>query len=464
MSPSSLQDVLDAAESPVAMLRDSQSGPNVYPGIPPEFTNWRDEQLAWQHTCVLFHQTFHMAELAVRGPDALKLLSDTGVNSFANFPVNKAKEFVPVTPEGYVIGDVILFHLGEHEFNLVGRAPVLNWLTFQAQKGEYDVELAFDQRTALRSDGRRASYRFQVQGPLAMDTLGRALGRTPPQIAFFNMQTVRIAGRDVRALRHGMAGQPGWELFGPFDDYAAVLEALLAAGEDFGLRQVGSRAYSSNALESAWIPSPMPAVYSGESLREYREWLPATGYEANASVGGSFTSEVIEEYYFTPWDLGYGQLVKFDHDFIGHAALARMTEREHRHKVTLALEDEDVKYVLGSMFGEQPAKFIDWPSAVYCMHPFDQVIGPEGEPAGVSTWIGYSANERKMLTLATVEESCAEPGTLVTLLWGEPGGGTPKPTVERHVQTEIRARVTPAPYVSEVRRAYAPSGWRGGGA
>ena len=36
-----------------------------------------------------------------------------------------------------------------------------------------------------------------------------------------------------------MAGQPGWELFGPWDDGEAVREALLAAGEEFGLRQVG---------------------------------------------------------------------------------------------------------------------------------------------------------------------------------------------------------------------------------
>ena len=35
----------------------------------------------------------------------------------------------------------------------------------------------------------------------------------------------------MNALRHGMAGQPGWELFGPWDDYDAVHEALVAAGE-----------------------------------------------------------------------------------------------------------------------------------------------------------------------------------------------------------------------------------------
>jgi hypothetical protein len=53
----------------------------------------------------------------------------------------------------------------------------------------------------------------------------------------------------------------------------------------------------------------------------------------------------------------------------------------------------------------------------------------------------------------------AEPGTPVSLLWGEAGGGTSKPTVEPHVQTEIRATVSPVPYSEVARDCYA-DGWR----
>ena len=105
------------------------------------------------------------------------------------------------------------------------------------------------------------------------------------------------------------------------------------------------------------------------------------------------------------------------------------------------------------------AKFVDWPSAVYSMHPYDRVI-VDGETAGVSTWIGYSANEGKVLTLAVLDAEHAEPGTEVTLVWGEEDGGTAKPTVERHVQTEIRGIVSPVPYAEVVRRTYAPDSWR----
>jgi glycine cleavage system aminomethyltransferase T len=454
VSHKSLEDLLGSVESPVGMLRNAAAGPNVYPGVPAEFTNWRDEQRAWQQTCVLYNQSFHMADLAVAGPDARQLLSHLAVNSFDGFEVGKAKHFVPCTPAGHVIGDVILFALGDDRFNLVGRAPALNWVTYHAETGDYDVQVELDQRTTLRNDGRRRSYRFQVQGPNAMQVVAKALGTEPPELKFFNMTTVSIGGRAVQALRHGMAGQPGWELFGPWDDYEAVHEALVSAGEDFGMRLVGGRAYSSNTLESGWIPSPLPAVYSGDELKPYREWLPATGYEGRASIGGSFVSDAIDDYYFTPWDLGYGSYVKFDHDFIGREALEELADGEHRHKVTLALEDEDVVRTIGSMFQRTGrAKFIDWPSAVYSMHPFDRVT-VDGENVGVSTWIGYSVNEGKMLTLAVLDAEYAEPGTDVTFVWGEENGGSSKPTVEPHEQAEIRAVVSPVPYVEVVRRTY----------
>jgi len=460
MTVRSLEDLLAATTSPAALLRNSQVGPNVYPVVPAEFTNWRDEQLAWQHSCVLFNQSYHMADLAVGGPDAQALLTYLGVNSFTNFDVDRAKQFVPVTPDGYVIGDVILFHLAPDRFNLVGRAPVLNWVTYHAETGDWDVTVELDQRSALRTDGRRRSYRYQVQGPRAMDVIEAVLGGPPPDLPFFHMTTVAMAGCEVRALRHGMAGQPGWELFGPWEDGEAVREAIVAAGEEFGLRRVGGRAYSSNALESGWIPSPLPAVYTGDELIGYRRWLPATGYEATASIGGSLTSYDIEDYYLTPWDLGYGHLIRFDHDFVGRAALEQMADDEHRQKVTLALDDDDVTRVLATMLGPGPhAKFIDWPSAVYSMHPYDRVT-VDGETIGVSTWIGYTANEAKLLTLAIVDAQYARPGTDVTLIWGEENGGSAKPTVERHVQAPIRGTVAPAPYVESVRRSYRPGGWR----
>ena len=64
-----------------------------------------------------------------------------------------------------------------------------------------------------------------------------------------------------------------------------------------------------------------------------------------------------------------------------------------------------------------------------------------------------------MLSLAMVDVEHGEPGTEVTLVWGEEGGGSSKPMVERHVQAEIRAIVSPCPYSEVARTSYA-EGWR----
>ena len=100
MSAQSLQDLIDAAGNPVDLVRNSQIGPYVYPKVPSEFSNWRDEQHAWRDTCCLFDQSHHMTDMYIKGPDALKLLSATGVNSFANFKVDKAKQFVACNHDG----------------------------------------------------------------------------------------------------------------------------------------------------------------------------------------------------------------------------------------------------------------------------------------------------------------------------------------------------------------------------
>jgi syringate O-demethylase len=469
MSDQSLQQKLDSVGNVVDFLRNQQVGPNVYPGVPAEYSNWRNEQRGWAKSAVLFNQSYHMVELYVRGPEAFALLEYLAINSFKNFSVNKAKQFVPVTPEGYVIGDVILFYLAENEFSLVGRAPAIEWVEFHAQYpkpdgSKWDVTVERDERTALRTDGKRKNYRFQLQGPNAMKILGIALGETPPDLKFFNMAHLDIGGKDVIALRHGMAGQPGYELFGPWEDYAAVHAALVEAGKNDGLELVGGRAYSSNTLESGWLPSPLPATYTGDSQisKDYRAWASGDSYAGKASIGGSYVPDSIEGYYLTPWDIGYGHIVKFDHDFVGREALERMANEKHKQKVTLAIDNEDMLRVLSSLYAEgDRAKYFEFPSAVYSMHPFDEVK-VDGKVIGVSTWIGYSSNEGKMLSLAMIDPDYVEFGKEVTLVWGEPNGGTTKPTVEPHEQTEIKAVISPVPYSNVARTAYADS-WRATG-
>src|SRR3954462_12344887 len=454
----SLEDLLRTAGNPATMLRNSQIGAYVYPVVPAEYTNWRDEQRAWRETCVLFDQSHHMVEQYLEGPDALKLISHLATNSFAKFPVNRAKQFAPCSYDGYIIGDGILFHLEENKLSYVGRAPSANWIEFHAKTGGYNVTTTKDDRSPSRPGGKpvvRNFYRYQIQGPNAKQVIEKLNGGPVPDIKFFNMDVITIAGRKVRALRHGMAGAPGLEVWGPYAEGEEIRAAIVEAGKDAGMVQVGARAYATNTLESGWIPSPVPAVYTGAKQKPYREWLPGTSYEANASLGGSFVSNNIEDYYTTPHELGYAGFTKYDHDFIGKDALQAMEGKRHRKKVTFAWDNADVTKVLASMFvppGEN-YKFIDIPLSNYASSSFDAVLSG-GKPAGASMFSGYSFNERKMLSLGFVEEEYAKPGTKLTLLWGEENGGTRKTTVERHKQTEITVVVGPTPYGQQARETY----------
>jgi len=459
----SLEDVIKSAGNPVDMLRNSQIGAYVYPVVAPEFENWRSEQWAWQHSAVLFDQTHHMVDLYIRGKDALKLISDTAINSTKNFKVNQAKQYVPTTPYGHVIGDGILFYLAEEEFVYVGRAPAANWLMFHAETGGYDVEIVKDDRSPSRPMGKpvkRISWRFQIQGPNAWPIIEKLNGGPVEQLKFFNMSSINIAGLKVRTLRHGMAGAPGLELWGPYEEQEIVRAAIVEAGKEFGLVQVGSRAYPSNTLESGWIPSPLPAIYTGEKLKAYREWLGADSYEASGAIGGSFVSNNIEDYYVNPWEIGYGPFVKFDHDFIGREALEALDKTTQRKKVTLAWNAEDMAKIFASLFNpdETPYKFFDLPLANYASTNADRVIDAAGRTVGMSMFTGYSYNEKAALSLATIDHEIPV-GTELKVVWGEENGGTKKTTVEPHRQLEVRVVVSPVPYSRTAREEY-EGGWR----
>ncbi len=458
MAYKNLEEALQAAGNPVKMLRNSQIGAYVYPVVAPEFTNWRDEQRAWRETCVLYDQTHHMVNLFVRGPEALKLLSYLGTNSFKNFSINKAKQFAPCSYDGFVIGDGILFYLAENDFVFVGRNPTANWIEFHAKTGGFKVETEYDDRSPSRPMGKpvvRRYYRYQIQGPNAEQVIKKLNGGPFADIKFFNMDYINIKGRKVRALRHGMAGAPGLEVWGPYEQVEEIRAAIMEAGKEFGIVHVGARAYATNTLESGWIPSPVPAVYTGAKMKAFREWLPGTSYEANASLGGSFVSNNIEDYYTSPHELGYAGFTKYDHDFIGKEALQAMEGKNKRKKVTFAWNADDVGKVFRSMFepGATPYKVIDLPLSNYASSSFDSVMSG-GKVAGASMFSGYSYNERSMLSLGFVEEQYAKPGTELTLVWGEENGGTQKTTVERHKQIEMRVTVGPTPYSRVVRETY----------
>lgn len=366
----------------------------------PEYTNWIDETNSWKESCYIGDWSF-LWERRFDGRDVLKLFSDISVNSFAKFDIGQSKHVIHCGDDGRVIHEGILSHLGAEEFMLFGRGCF--WADYKLRHGNY--------RATSRPDD---WFNFQVSGPKAIYVVERAAQQSLRDVKFMHSGEIRIADCEVLALRQGMAGEIGFELQGPAAFSKAVYDAVLEAGREFGIRRLGGRAVFINHLEACFptiVTDYCPAIFSDEMdeyRAEFQAALPASAVTFN--IAGSFEADDISAWYRSPVELGWGKNVKFDHDFIGRAALEQEVASPKRIMRTLVYMDKVVKD--------------------------DRLVG-------ISSSRGYSYYFRKMLSLCVIDVALSEPGTEVEVVWGNPG----KP------QKNIRATVAPAPYKKDNRRA-----------
>lgn len=442
-SPPSLHEAIARAGSPMQLLWKPSAPPWTVPIVEPEYAGWGVEQEAWRTKVALSDLSFHMFDTVVEGPDAARLLSEVSANNYDSFAIGQAKQFVPVSHDGNIITDGILLREDEERYTLTGVPAAQNWVKYHADKGGYDVEYSTDPDSSVRTDRDPKLFRFQLQGPLALAVVERAFGAPLPETKFFHSVMTELDGRPVRALRHGMAGQAGYEFIGDFADHAYVKDALLRAGDAFGIVHVGGLAYFTNGVESGWIPTPTPAIYTDPALEDYRRSLPAFSYEGKKPLNGSFYSDDISDYYISPWELGYGRSIHLGHDFIGRTALEAARDEMRRTKVTLEFDESDVRRV----FGYDLDHFYS-----YGRHRVER----NGRLVGMTFWTANIAPVKRMLSLALVDHVAAAPGTEVEVVWGEhPGHGT-APDADLGF-ARIRATVQLSPYNEYARTAYRAS-------
>ncbi|MBB4116110.1 glycine cleavage system aminomethyltransferase T [Rhizobium sp. BK226] len=443
-----LESIVNDAGGPVKLLRGSNIGPYTFPVIPPEFTNWRDEVRSWKDSVALLELSYHMTELHLRGPDAVKFLSTLATNKFDSFPVLRGKQLVLAGHDGYMIGDAIVFREEEEFLRIVGAPFASDWVQYNAEISGMNVTAVRDDNFSIRS-GTRDVFRIQIQGPNALPLVREVSDGTLPDIKFFNIGEFQIAGHAVRALRHGMAGEPGYEIYGPWDIQHEIRAAFAEVGQKYGMRNIGAMAYSTTAQESGWMPMPLPAIYHSAEMKPYREWLNQYFLESVASLGGSFLSDKIEDYYVDPVEVGYKSLIDFNHDFIGKEALRERVANPKRKKVTLEWNNDDVMACMNSSLidPDNGGMFMKLPNPMYATFQSDAIM-KGGKRVGISQWLAYSANANRVISLSLVDIEHAEPGTEVTVLWGEPN--SQRLPVGTHQLREIRAKVAPAPYFEKV--------------
>ena len=399
----------------------------------PEYTNWQDESLSWKEACYIGDWSF-LWERRFHGPDVLKLFSDVSVNSFEKFALNQSKHVIHCDEDGKVIHEGILTRLGEEEFMLFGRGSF--WVDYKLRHGSYNA-------TSEADDW----FNFQVSGPNAVHVVEKACGQSVRDIKFMHNGKITIAGHEVLALRQGMAGEIGYELQGPTEHSAEIYQAILEAGQDFGIRRLGGRTAFINHLEACFptiVTDYLPAIF-GEGMKDYLAEFKAAmpAFASTFNVAGSFEGQKIEDWYRSPVELGWGKNLKFDHDFIGRAALEKEVANPKRLIRTLVWNPDDLVDVYASLYREgAPFDFVEMPRDQRGFMYADKVM-IDGKLVGVSTSRGYSFFFRQMLSLCTIDVEHCEPGTEVRVIWGNPG----------RPQKEIRATVAPAPYKHDNRRA-----------
>jgi vanillate/3-O-methylgallate O-demethylase len=398
----------------------------------PEYTDWLDESMSWKETCYIGDWSF-LNERRFKGPDALKLFSDISVNSFAKFEIGQAKHVIHCHKSGKVIVEGILSRLDHDEFMLFGRGTF--YAEWMLKKGRYDVATEPDDW-----------YNLQVSGPKALAVVENAVGAEVRDIGFMRFRPITIAGRQVLALRQGMAGEIGFELQGPIKDKSAIYAAMMEAGQAHGIRRLGARTYRINHLEACFptvLTDYLPAIFEddmAEFLEIFNRSFPPE--QRNYNIKGSFDADDISAWYRSPIELGWQKNVKFDHDFVGRQALEKEAANPARTIRTLVWNDEDVADVFASLFRDGPNyQYMEMPRDRRGFIWQDQVLC-DSRPVGISTSRGYSYYFREMLSLCVVDVAYSDIGREVIVFWGDPD--TP--------QKRIRARVASAPYKTDNRR------------
>ena len=255
-------------------------------------------------------------------------------------------------PDGYVIGDAILFFLDEELLNLVGRPSAHNWVQYHCETGGYDVDLRAGR--ALGGEPERPQG-LPLPGPGA--DRARGAGEGHRRAAAGDQVLQHGLAHDRRATRCGRCitacpACPGSSSSGPLGHGEDVRAAIVEAGEEFGLRQVGSRVYATNTLESGWIPCPLPAVFTGDELKAVPGLAAGDGLRGHRLARREL---LLRRHRGLLLDAVRARLraLREVRSRLHRSGSAREDGRQPaRKKVTLAWNGEDVARAMGTMFQE----------------------------------------------------------------------------------------------------------------
>lgn len=398
--------------------------------LPFEYSGPRSEYLAGRESAWLGINLNFADPYDVYGEDIITLLNKVCVNrDFAKLKDGASRHAVICNEDGKMMADGVMIKIGEKHFRTYFLAPVL----------QYYVE-----NSGMDTSGNYVEdeYFYQIDGPKSLEIMEEACECDLHDLKFAHNKKVQICGTEMTIHRLGMSGALAYEVHGAAEHADIVYNRIRTVLEKYGGKAQGVRNYG--------IVNHTPAGYANQVqhyLNPYFEGDPklAAFLQDKAypmPVKGSAADDR-NNFYLTPYDVGWGFLVNFDHDFIGKAALEKIASNPPKKMVTLEWNTEDVGDVFMSQFRGKDVDFYDpiedhTPNADATDGAFvrgDYVLA-DGKKIGVATGKTYAYYERRMISLAALDAQYAVEGQEVIVLWGSEG--FPK--------KEIRAVVARFPY------------------
>lgn len=398
--------------------------------LPFEYSGPRSEFMAGRESAWLGLNLNFSPPFDVYGPDVTKLLNRVCVNrDFAMLPEGSSRHAIICNEEGKMLADGVVIRLGDNHFRTYFLAPVLQYFVMTSGldvKGDYIPD----------------EYFFQIDGPKSLEILEKACECDLHDLKFAHNKKVKVCGTDMTVHRLGMSGALAYEVHGAGKDAEVAYSRIRTVLEEFGGKPQGVRNYSVVNHTPGGYPNQMqhylyPLFDGDPGLAAFAQQnsirLPMRGSAADNE----------DNFYVTPYDVGWGYLANFDHDFMGKAALQKIAENPPRKMVTLEWDTDDVGDVFMSQFRGPDVGFYEpiedhSPNSDATDGFFvrgDYVLA-DGKKIGVATGRTYAFYERRMISLASIDAEYAQEGREAVVLWGSEG----------YPKKEIRATVARFPY------------------
>ncbi|TYC83640.1 hypothetical protein FXB42_15415 [Acetobacterium wieringae] len=227
-----------------------------------------------------------------------------------------------------------------------------------------------------------------------------------------------------------MTGFAEWEWLAPWlMKYIATVRSpdlfmmpFVKAGGAFGIKKLGFWAYQLSHTEDGFPQGFMHFPYPWGEDKGFMEFMKMPGF--SSPLKGSMGPDPSLRYR-NPIEVGWGSTIKFDHEFIGRAALEKEAANPQRQMVTLVWNPDDIMDVHASQFkpGEHYLPMTECHFGQEQGHGVlfaDQVL-KDGQLIGISSGRNYSYYYRQMLSHCSIDTAYCKLGTEVTVLWGNPG-------------------------------------------